>query len=111
MPSRHLQAILQERGFSAVLLSGELGQHERNLSMQALRDGRARVCVATDVAARGLDLPTVALVIHADFPHDVEALETSFGPHRTRGPKRRVRPAGPAENATAARKTCSRRRR
>ena len=39
---RHLQAILLERGFSAVLLSGELSQHERNQSMQALRDGRAR---------------------------------------------------------------------
>jgi ATP-dependent RNA helicase DeaD len=77
--SRHLQAILQERGFSAVLLSGELGQHERNLSMQALRDGRARVCVATDVAARGLDLPSVELVIHADFPHDVEALKHRSG--------------------------------
>jgi ATP-dependent RNA helicase DeaD len=77
--SRHLQATLQERGFSAVLLSGELGQHERNLSMQALRDGRARVCVATDVAARGIDLPSVGLVIHADFPHDAEALKHRSG--------------------------------
>jgi ATP-dependent RNA helicase DeaD len=76
---RHLQAILQERGFSAALLSGELGQHERNLSMAALRDGRARVCVATDVAARGLDLPTVGLVIHADLPHDAEALQHRSG--------------------------------
>ncbi len=77
--SRHLQAMLQERGFSAALLSGELGQHERNLSIQALRDGRARVCVATDVAARGLDLPTVGLVIHADLPHDAEALQHRSG--------------------------------
>jgi ATP-dependent RNA helicase DeaD len=76
---RHLQASLQERGFSAALLSGELGQHERNLSIQALRDGRARVCVATDVAARGLDLPTVGLVIHADLPHDAEALQHRSG--------------------------------
>ncbi len=76
---RHLQAILQERGFAAALLSGELGQHERNLSMQALRDGRARVCVATDVAARGLDLPTVGLVIHADLPHDAEVLQHRSG--------------------------------
>jgi ATP-dependent RNA helicase DeaD len=76
---RHLQAILQERGFSAALLSGELSQHERNLSMAALRDGRARVCVATDVAARGLDLPTVGLVIHADLPHDAEALQHRSG--------------------------------
>ena len=76
---RHLQATLQERGFSAALLSGELSQHERNLSMQALRDGRARVCVATDVAARGLDLPSLGLVIHAELPHDAEALQHRSG--------------------------------
>ena len=76
---RHLQATLQERGFAAALLSGELSQHERNLSMQALRDGRARVCVATDVAARGLDLPSLGLVIHAELPHDAEALQHRSG--------------------------------
>jgi ATP-dependent RNA helicase DeaD len=70
---------LQERGFSAALLSGELSQHERNLSMQALRDGRARVCVATDVAARGIDLPSLGLVIHAELPHDSEALQHRSG--------------------------------
>src|SRR5690606_9274025 len=36
--------------------------------LQALRDGHAKVCVATDVAARGLDLPDLGLVIHADLP-------------------------------------------
>lgn len=76
---RHLHATLVERGFSAVLLSGELSQHERNHSMQALRDGRARVCVATDVAARGIDLPNLGLVIHADLPHDAEALQHRSG--------------------------------
>ncbi|OAI31127.1 helicase [Methylosinus sp. R-45379] len=76
---RHLHAILLERGFAAVLLSGELGQHERNHSMQALRDGRARVCIATDVAARGIDLPNLDLVIHADLPHDAEALQHRSG--------------------------------
>ena len=76
---RHLHATLVERGFSAVLLSGELGQHERNQSMQALRDGRARVCIATDVAARGIDLPALGLVIHADLPHDAEALQHRSG--------------------------------
>lgn len=76
---RHLHATLLERGFSAALLSGELSQHERNHSMQALRDGRARVCVATDVAARGIDLPNLDLVIHADLPHDVEALQHRSG--------------------------------
>jgi ATP-dependent RNA helicase DeaD len=45
-----------------------MGQRERNDALQSLRDRRARVCVATDVAARGLDLPDLALVIHADLP-------------------------------------------
>ena len=71
---RHLQASLFERGFSAVALSGELSQSERNHALQALRDGRARVCVATDVAARGIDLPDLGLVIHADLPNDHETL-------------------------------------
>ncbi|MDB5510881.1 MAG: ATP-dependent helicase DeaD [Enterovirga sp.] len=76
---RHLQAALLERGFSVVALSGELSQSERNHALQALRDGRARVCVATDVAARGIDLPGLDLVIHADFPHDAEALQHRSG--------------------------------
>lgn len=65
---RHLHAALRERGFHAVSLSGEMGQRERNDALQALRDGHAKVCVATDVAARGLDLPNLGLVIHADLP-------------------------------------------
>ncbi len=76
---RHLQALLLERGFSVVALSGELSQSERNQALQALRDGRARVCVATDVAARGIDLPGLDLVIHADLPHDPEALQHRSG--------------------------------
>ncbi|MDE0925264.1 DEAD/DEAH box helicase [Aurantimonas coralicida] len=76
---RHLSSGLLERGFSAVTLSGELGQAERNQAMQALRDGRARVCVATDVAARGIDLPGLALVIHADLPSDAETLQHRSG--------------------------------
>ena len=65
---RHLYGALRERGFSAVALSGELSQKERADALQALRDGHARACVATDVAARGLDLPDLGLVIHADLP-------------------------------------------
>jgi ATP-dependent RNA helicase DeaD len=76
---RHLEAILRERGFAAVALSGELSQSERNHALQALRDGRARVCVATDVAARGLDLPNLGLVIHADLPNDAEVLQHRSG--------------------------------
>lgn len=76
---RRLHGNLQERGFSAVALSGELSQNERNHALQALRDGRARVCVATDVAARGIDLPNLDLVIHAELPHDAEVLQHRSG--------------------------------
>jgi len=65
---RSLHSKLRERGFDVVGLSGELSQRERADALQALRDGHARVCVATDVAARGLDLPDLGLVIHAELP-------------------------------------------
>ncbi|SEP11793.1 ATP-dependent RNA helicase DeaD [Salinihabitans flavidus] len=69
-----LMARFSNRGFSVVSLSGELSQTERTHALQAMRDGRARVCVATDVAARGIDLPKLELVIHADLPTNAEAL-------------------------------------
>lgn len=76
---RHLHATLQERGFAVVALSGEHSQQERNHALQALRDRRARVCVATDVAARGIDLPTLSLVIHVEIPRDAEVLQHRSG--------------------------------
>ena len=69
-----LTAKFSNRGFAVVSLSGELSQAERTNAMQALRDGRAQVCIATDVAARGIDLPGLELVIHADLPSNAEAL-------------------------------------
>ena len=65
---------LTNRNFSVVALSGELTQSERSNALQSLRDGRARVCVATDVAARGIDLPNLELVIHADLPSNSDTL-------------------------------------
>lgn len=70
----HMTARLNNRGFSVVALSGELSQNERTHALQAMRNGRARVCVATDVAARGIDLPNLELVIHADLPTNPETL-------------------------------------
>ena len=70
----HMTARFHNRGFSVVALSGELTQNERTHALQALRDGRAQVCIATDVAARGIDLPELELVIHADLPQNTEAL-------------------------------------
>ncbi|ONF95547.1 DEAD/DEAH box helicase [Sphingomonas jeddahensis] len=76
---RHLHATLAERGFAAVALSGEHSQNERNAALQALRDRRARVCVATDVAARGIDLPSLSLVVHVELPRDGETLQHRSG--------------------------------
>jgi ATP-dependent RNA helicase DeaD len=76
---KHLHATLTERGFSAVALSGEHSQNERNNALQALRDKRARVCVATDVAARGIDLPSLTLVVHVEIPRDAETLQHRSG--------------------------------
>jgi len=76
---RRLHATLQNRGFGVVALSGEHSQSERNQALQAMRDRRARVCVATDVAARGIDLPTLSLVIHVDTPRDAETLQHRSG--------------------------------
>jgi len=76
---RHLHATLTERGFTAVALSGEHSQNERNQALQALRDGRARICVATDVAARGIDIPSLSLVIHVEVPRDAEVLQHRSG--------------------------------
>ena len=70
----HLVARFNNRGFSVVALSGELSQNERTHALQAMRDGRARVCIATDVAARGIDLPGLDLVVHAEMPSNPETL-------------------------------------
>ncbi|MDX3925088.1 MAG: DEAD/DEAH box helicase [Shinella sp.] len=70
----HLTARFNNRGFSVVALSGELSQNERTHALQAMRDGRARVCIATDVAARGIDLPGLELVVHADLPTNPDTL-------------------------------------
>lgn len=70
----HLMARMGNRGFQVVALSGELSQQERTNALTSLRSGRARVCIATDVAARGIDLPGLDLVIHADLPTNPETL-------------------------------------
>jgi ATP-dependent RNA helicase DeaD len=70
---------LSRRGFGAVGLSGALTQAERFEALSAIREGRKRVCVATDLAARGLDLPRLELVIHGDPPQSGAALAHRSG--------------------------------
>ena len=70
----HLTSRLNNRGFSVVSISGELSQKERLNALRSMKSGNSNVCVATDVAARGIDLPNLDLVIHADLPKTKESL-------------------------------------
>lgn len=70
---------LIEHGMQAVPISGERAQGDRDRALEALRSGTARVLVATNVAARGLDLPDVDLVVHADLPENTESLTHRSG--------------------------------
>jgi ATP-dependent RNA helicase DeaD len=70
---------LSMRGFLATAISGDREQAERTRALEALRQGRVRVLVATNVAARGLDLPDVGLVVHADLAENAEALTHRSG--------------------------------
>ena len=63
---------LTKDGFSAMPLSGELVQAQRTRTLSAFRSGAVKVLAATDVAARGLDIPDVGLVIQAATPMDSE---------------------------------------
>jgi superfamily II DNA/RNA helicase len=67
-----LSGALRAQGFSAGALHGDMRQHERNFTLQRLRDGRMRVLVATDVAARGIDVPGISHVINFDAPRQAE---------------------------------------
>jgi ATP-dependent RNA helicase DeaD len=65
-----LATALRNAGFLAASLTGELEQKERTRTLDSFRSGQVRVLVATDVAARGIDLPDVTRVVHADPPED-----------------------------------------
>jgi len=67
-----LSGALVERGFAAAALHGDMRQRERGMTLQSLRDGRMRVLVATDVAARGIDVPGISHVINFDAPRQAE---------------------------------------
>ncbi len=63
---------LAKDGFAAMALSGELAQAQRTRTLEAFRSGAIQALVATDVAARGLDIPDVSIVVHGDLPMDGE---------------------------------------
>ena len=69
-----MHAALTARGFAAAAISGERAQAERDRALEQLRRGDAQVLVATNVAARGLHLPDVDLIVHADLPLNADSL-------------------------------------
>jgi len=100
----NLHQALARHGFRAVVLSGDRAQGERNRAIEALKSNEAQVLVATNVAARGLDLPEVDLVLHADLPLNAESLTHRSGRTGRAGRKgRSVIIADPAERRKAER--------
>jgi ATP-dependent RNA helicase DeaD len=70
---------LVARGFAATAISGERAQAERDRALDQVRQGEARILVATNVAARGIHLPDVDLIVHADLPLNAESLTHRSG--------------------------------
>ncbi len=70
---------LRARGFSAAAINGDIPQGQRERTIAALRDGRVDILVATDVAARGLDVERISHVLNYDIPHDTESYVHRIG--------------------------------
>ena len=70
---------LRARGFSAAPINGDIPQNLRERTIDQLKDGRIDILVATDVAARGLDVPRISHVVNYDIPHDVESYVHRIG--------------------------------
>lgn len=77
--SSRLADALAELGFAARPLSGDLNQRERTATLNAFRRGQTPILVATDVAARGLDVQDIAQVIHVGLPENAEMLTHRSG--------------------------------
>jgi ATP-dependent RNA helicase RhlE len=85
--ANHLNGLLRLRGVSSGALHGDRLQSERALTYQGFKDGKFRVLVATDLAARGLDIPEVDLVVNFDLPRNYREYV-----HRSGRTARRKRP-------------------
>ncbi len=70
---------LTARGFNAAALNGDIPQAQRQRTVEKLKDGEINILVATDVAARGLDVDRISHVINYDLPHDQEAYVHRIG--------------------------------
>jgi len=77
--TEELAGKLQARGFAAAAINGDIVQAQRERTIQQLRDGQLDILVATDVAARGLDVERISHVLNFDIPYDTEAYVHRIG--------------------------------
>jgi ATP-dependent RNA helicase DeaD len=70
---------LRARGFSAVAINGDVVQNQRERTIESLRNGKLDILVATDVAARGLDVERISHVVNYDIPTDAEGYVHRIG--------------------------------
>ena len=70
---------LRARGFKASAINGDIPQQARERTVEMLREGKIDILVATDVAARGLDVERITLVVNYDIPHDTESYVHRIG--------------------------------
>lgn len=74
-----LASILELQGYKAAALNGDIVQKQRERVIDSLKDGRLDIVVATDVAARGLDVPRITHVLNVDMPYDPESYVHRIG--------------------------------
>lgn len=77
--ARETLQYLSDRGFSVAALHGDLEQRDREQTLMRFRHGGCRVLIATDVAARGLDIEKLEAVINFEVPHDMETYVHRIG--------------------------------
>ncbi|VAW93011.1 DEAD-box ATP-dependent RNA helicase DeaD (= CshA) [hydrothermal vent metagenome] len=70
---------LEARGYSTGAINGDIQQNQRERTIQNLKNGKIDILVATDVAARGLDVPRISHVVNYDIPYDTEAYVHRIG--------------------------------
>ena len=70
---------LEARGYATAPLSGDIQQNQRERTIQNLKNKKLDIIVATDVAARGLDVPRISHVVNYDVPHDTESYVHRIG--------------------------------
>ncbi|MFD1214605.1 DEAD/DEAH box helicase [Arthrobacter sp. GCM10027362] len=79
MATEDLADKLKARGYRAAAINGDIPQQQRERTVEALRDGKIDILVATDVAARGLDVERISLVVNYDIPNDTESYVHRIG--------------------------------